>query len=279
MTIIQFPEYRQYEAIRVEINNAMMGLLAGAQLAVHLLKLTEGSDQLLPRIFPGVPHIGRFNIQSSAARQILTEADVHLGAMAVPYALALHEDYARTCVAFLERATLATRAEAENLTPATIHEFIRDKTQQTLPAASLEQFHTLRLMRNALIHRGGRASRSLIEQVNTWSLDTEAGWKNITGRTLRGIKEGEVLQLGHGELILTLAVTKNLARRLNEILQAALQKSLWADVLIEDLMNYGPGLPRDPHNQMRKAKGYARYFYAALGLSEHEIKDAITRHV
>jgi hypothetical protein len=40
MTIVEFLAYRRYESTRAEANNAMMGLLAGAQLA-HLLKLTE----------------------------------------------------------------------------------------------------------------------------------------------------------------------------------------------------------------------------------------------
>lgn len=64
----------------------MPALLAGAQLASHLLVLTEGSDRLLPEVYPRVPHIGRFNLTSDAARRILDSADTHLGAMSVPYA-------------------------------------------------------------------------------------------------------------------------------------------------------------------------------------------------
>jgi hypothetical protein len=96
MGVVRFASYRQYDAARTDASNAMMALLAGAQLASHLLKLTEGSERLLPEVYPRVPHIGRFNLTSEAAREILDTADTHLGAMGVPYALAIHEDYLKT---------------------------------------------------------------------------------------------------------------------------------------------------------------------------------------
>jgi hypothetical protein len=101
MTIVQFAAYRRYEATRAEANNSMMGLLVGAQLAAHLLKLTEGSQRLIPEVFPQVAHIGRINLTSEAARGILVDAESHLGAMSVPYVLALHEDFLKTCVELL----------------------------------------------------------------------------------------------------------------------------------------------------------------------------------
>lgn len=67
MTVVRFAAYRSYEAARVEASNAMMALLAGAQLASHLLLLSDGSSQLLPAMYPRVPHIGRFNLTSDAA--------------------------------------------------------------------------------------------------------------------------------------------------------------------------------------------------------------------
>lgn len=55
--VVRFADYRTYEAKRVDASNAMMGLLAGAQLASHLLQLTAGSERLLPEVFPRVRHI------------------------------------------------------------------------------------------------------------------------------------------------------------------------------------------------------------------------------
>ena len=101
--VVRFADYRQYEQVRTEASNAVMGLLAGARMAEHMLQLTEGSDRLLPEMFPQIPHIGRLNLKTGAARGILAAGDTHLGAMAVPYALAIHEDYLRTCLTLLKR--------------------------------------------------------------------------------------------------------------------------------------------------------------------------------
>ncbi len=59
MKIARFGAYRQYEETRIATSNAVMRLLAGAGMAAHMLQLTEGSDRLLPEIFPNVAHIER----------------------------------------------------------------------------------------------------------------------------------------------------------------------------------------------------------------------------
>lgn len=116
MKIVRFGAYRQYEQTRTEASNAVMGLLAGAGMAAHMLRLTDGSDRLLPEIFPKVAHIGRFNLTTDAAREILTAGDVHLGAMAVPYALAIHEDFLKTCLGLLQRGGAQLSKPAEDMT-------------------------------------------------------------------------------------------------------------------------------------------------------------------
>jgi hypothetical protein len=61
---------------------------------------------LLPEIFPAVPHIRRFNLTSEAARRLLVDADAHLGAVPVPYALSVHEAFVMDCLAWLHRLRL-----------------------------------------------------------------------------------------------------------------------------------------------------------------------------
>src|SRR6266571_6922255 len=102
MSEVKFPAYRRYTAARQEANNAMIALLAGSRLAAHTLQLTAGSTSLLPQIFPAIPHIRHFNLQTETARQLLLDADSHLGAVAVPYALAVHEDYVMSCLSLLK---------------------------------------------------------------------------------------------------------------------------------------------------------------------------------
>src|SRR6476620_2603363 len=92
MTEMKYQEYRRYLGQRQAVNSAIMGLLAGSKLAANTLSLMEGSSIVLGDAFPRVQHIGRFNLKSDAARQILEDAEAHLGSMALPYILAIHED-------------------------------------------------------------------------------------------------------------------------------------------------------------------------------------------
>ena len=98
---VQFAIYRQYNEARQGANNAMVSLLAGSALGAHTLKLTAGSDRLLPEIFPAVPHIKRFNLRPASAAEVLDAAGPHLATVTVPYAIAIFtaaEACLRRCV-------------------------------------------------------------------------------------------------------------------------------------------------------------------------------------
>ncbi|TCM49086.1 hypothetical protein [Kribbella sp. VKM Ac-2568] len=275
--VVRFADYRTYEAKRIEASNAMMGLLAGAQLASHLLQLTAGSERLLPEVFPRVRHIRRFNLTTEDARQILDAADAHLGAMSVPYSLALHEDYLKTCLDLLVRGGCCSRARAAAAKGALArqHAGIADATGGAFNPDSLAQLDTLRLMRNCMIHDGSRASRPLIDHIATWTASTEAGWVKLTGRTLKDLQLNARIQFGHPELILSLAVTKSLAREANCLLQVALAPEIWADLLIEDVRTEHPDLKGE--KLLRKARGFARFHYGPLRLTDALLADAIAR--
>lgn len=273
--VVRFPAYRDWDEKRVEASNAMMGLLAGAQLAAHLLKLTAGSSHLLPEVFPQVGHIGRFNLTTEEASQILAAADTHLGAMSIPYALALHEDYLKSCLRLLCRAGLCPRSAAD-LSLAKQHSKIAAVTGRTFDADRLAQLDTLRVMRNCMIHEGGRASAALVTQVADWTARTEQLWLKVAP-SLRGIREGEQVPFGHQQLILTLAVTKFLSRQANVLIQRVVPRDLWADIVVEDVVaQNGGALPLIPE-RMRKVRGVARFDYSALHLQESELKAALGR--
>lgn len=277
--VVRFADYRLYEERRIEASNAMMGLLAGAQLASHLLQLTEGSERLLPEVFPRVAHIGRFNLTTEEARAILTAADTHLGAMSVPYSLALHEDYLKTCLELLARGGCCTTAQAERAKAklALQHRGIEAATGGAFHLDGLAQIDTLRLMRNCMIHQGGRASPALISKVQSWSVSTETAWVKLAKGTLRHLQVDDPVRFGHAELILSLAVTKSLAREANVLLQGALPRALWADLVLEDLRMSDPGFTGDGVQLLRKLRGMARFNYGPIKLTEPELSAAIAR--
>lgn len=274
--IVRFAAYREYEQSRTDASNAMMALLAGAQLASHLLQLTEGLDRLLPEVYPRVPHIGRFNLTSDAARRILDAADTHLGAMSVPYALAIHEDFLKTCLALLEQAALCLPGTSDKLPLAQQHAAIESATGGVLNADSLAQLDTLRRMRNCTIHSGGRANASLLHKISNWTASTEAGWVRLARRNPRGLRVGDVVVFGHGELILALAVTKLLGREANQLLQPALPRAQWADMVVDDLLASDPRALASP-DASRRVRGLARYHYQPLALTDAELQSAMTR--
>lgn len=271
--VVRFPGYREWEEKRVEASNAMMGLLAGAQLAAHLLKLTEGSRHLLPEVFPHVDHIGRFNLTTDEAAAILASADRHLGAMSVPYALALHEDYLKTCLDLLFRAGLCTKSTVSNTKLAAQHSKIAEFTGGSFNAHRLAQLDTIRIMRNCMIHDGGRANSALVSKVAAWSPTTEALWVKLAP-SLRGITVGDQIAFGHQQLILTLAVTKFLSREANVLIQPVVPREIWAAVVVEDVVQRTAS-PLPLRDQTRKVRGAARFDYAPLRLTEAELGAAL----
>lgn len=273
MPVVRYAAYRQYERSRVDASNALMALLAGAQLANHLLKLNEGSDRLLPEVYPNVPHIGRVNLKADTAAEILRVADTHLGAMSVPYALAIHEDYMRSCLELLAGAGLLSASKAK-VNSFEQHTNFEDGTGATFDIVSLAQLTTLRHMRNARIHNGSRASKVLVDQLQAWPVGADAGWTKVTGRSPRFLAEGDVVEFGHGEMLLALAVTTRLDRQANEILQGALPRATWASMVIDDLLSAN-SLALSRSDSLRKARGIARHHFDALKLTEAELTSAM----
>ncbi|MPZ67283.1 MAG: hypothetical protein GEU83_17860 [Pseudonocardiaceae bacterium] len=200
---------------RREANSAIMALLVGSQMTAHFLSLTVGSQHLLPAMFPAVSHVRRFNLTSDKAREVLLNADAHLGTMAVPYALAIHEDFLRTC---LELLGITSEPAA-----ARLHSTLASRAGGGFDSDSLAQFHVLREMRNAVIHLGGRVNQRLVGCANRLSPSAETAWKKVVGRSPRRLGPDDVVELGTGELFLSLAATKNLARQANKMLVPALR--------------------------------------------------------
>lgn len=254
----------------------MMALLAGSQLASHLLNLSTGSSRLLPEIYPLVPHIGRFNLTSEAANSILTSADVHLGAMAVPYTLGLHEDFMKTCLQLLQRAGAVSGAEIRRTGLAQHHALVADATGGSFDTVSAEQLTVLRLMRNCVIHAGGRASAELATSLEAWSPAAKKSWGNLGGRNPSGLKQGDRVLLGHAEMVIALAATKRLDRRANELLQLKVTRPMWAQIVVEDAQATEKSLLAAP-DALRRIRGLARHHYGAVGLTEEELRAAMAR--
>ncbi|WP_131589628.1 hypothetical protein [Streptomyces seoulensis] len=277
MSVVHFPEYRAYEQDRIKASDAMMALLAGSRLAENTLRLTDGSSRFLPEIFPAVPHIQRMNLTTANARTLLADAEQHLSAMAVPYALAIHEDFVQTCFGLLIKAGLTTRGEVAGTNASSMHRLFEQKAGQQLPREPLEQFHLIRQMRNAVIHAGGKPKQGLVTAANNLSPNALADWIKVAGEHPSArVTLGVPVTFSHGELILALAVTKRISQKMNFALRDRLPREIWTDCALIDFTAEHPNL-NHLSQRKRKLTGFLRTYYQPLNLTEAEIASGIQR--
>jgi hypothetical protein len=275
--VVWFSEYRKYEEARKSVNDAMMGLLAGAGLAAHLLKSNEVvPGTRLAKIFPEVAHINRLNITNEKAIQIINTADTHLGAMSVPYALALHEDFITICLNIAVESKLCNNRKVRSANSSTQHSILEEACGFQFNSDDKIRLNTIRLMRNKLIHAGGIVDSGLVNDIQTWPVSVENEWVKITGRSPKQLKINNKLEFGQGEMILTLAVTKTLARQANVMLAKSVDRDLWADRFISDLAN-GRRSILTPLEFAKKAPRFRDFHYRALNLTDQEIEAARQR--
>jgi hypothetical protein len=210
-----------------------------------------------------VPHVGRFNLTSTAARDVLVSADRHLGTMAVPYALSIHEDLMRSCIELTggtpPQSTARLHSKLANLTGGQFH------------ADSLAQFHVLREIRNAVIHSGGVIDQRVVTCAAAMSPAAEGNWKKIVGRSPRRLAVGAKVEFGTGELFLALAATKNLAKQANRMLTPALKPTQWAEMIVDDFITHGPTDAKHARERRAKLRGWARFHYGPVNAAESDL--------
>ena len=276
MVPINFPRHRQYQTQRIDANNAVMALLAGSKLAEAVLRLTEGSSQRLAELFPQVQHVERLNLKTGEARAILADAENHVGAMAIPYVLSIHEDYMVGLCTMLNAAGVLSRSDCENLGPANMHERYEAACNGHFSTDTLRLFHYLRLIRNSQIHYAGRVHNSLATYSSSLVNSDAATWGRVTGNPISIYEAGTDLGLTIFELIATLAISKRLAEEANEMLQTGLPRQAWLDILVEDWA----ATPRRGNRDMkiRNLFGFARFEYGPLAVTKSEAEAALRAH-
>ena len=82
--------------------------------------------------------------------------------------------------------------------------------------------------------------------------------------------------MGQPQLVACLAVTLYLARSSNVILQGVIPSGTWATMAVTDLLAEGIDLTGNPDQRFRKVKAFVRRYYGPLGLSETDLKAAMT---
>lgn len=273
---VHFAAFRVLEQRRVDAGNAIWAILAGSKIAANTLNLTDGSKRTLAEIFPSVEHIQRFNLRSDNARALLGNAESDLCTMGMSYALALHEDFVKTCLAWLVPLGLLTPAQLRGAKTFNIHEKMEGATGVSVNADSLALFHLTRLIRNCHIHAGGTGSAELERHSRALTTDQRQVWEAITGEPLDIIPMHQPATVGVGGLIATLAIGKRLSYDVNLCLQAAIPRDEWASMAAREYFALGAKGPRHA-KALKSLMGYTRGTYDALALTEDELLGAIER--
>lgn len=194
--------------------------------------------------------------------------------MSIAYALALHEDHMKTSLSMLADAAVISRRRARDAHAAGQHALLQEACGSHLDPLPLEQLDVLRRMRNAVIHDGGRVSPGLTASVASLSSGALAGWTKAAGRDPSVLRPGDRLRFGHGEMILALAVTKNVERGVNRLLQLGLPRATWIDIAVRDAVSSLPDVLRG-NAAPRKVHGFARHHYGPLAISRDEVAVAL----
>lgn len=274
MAEVRFPAYRDYYDNRVEVNDAMAALLVGSRLAGHTLSLTAGSTATLGQLFPAVEHIDRFNLRSDRARDFLNSADHHIASVAIPYALATHEDFVTGMIELLKSEGKTIIEHGKPIRAWNMHTVLFETCGVPDPE-SVQTFHVLREMRNCITHAGGGVGQKLRDAVAGMGAAARSAWADINlGAAPEGIEdENGRLALTAEHVFTAFAVTKRLGREINAALAQALDKSTWARMAVEDY-HAQSSKPRNSAAWRRSLVGYVRYFYAAANLEEQDLESA-----
>lgn len=271
---INFARYRAYVDGRVEANNAMIALLAGSRLAAHNLQLHSGSPHQLPGLFPAVKDIDRFNLLPDRASELLLDADAHLAAVAIPYALAVYEAFVKDAIAMLEDAEYPVSQARGALNAGRMHTTFYDAVGVAEPSDVIPLFHVLRCLRNAQIHHAGQLTTEVTETLDALTDAQRERWEQLTMGPLESVIEDGKLRFTIGHLIAAFAVTKEAARRINEVLGQKLSRETWAKIAVADFAESAEH-PRNSRQWKRGLLGFARFNYlGGLNLSAVELEQA-----
>lgn len=267
--VVRFAAYRRYENLRSNAHRVSAALLVSSRMTTRHLR-ADGNGPLPPQD----GHL--LDVTAGELRELLTRGDGHLGTTGVPYVLALHEDHLRTCLTLLERAGRCPPGTAAGVVLANQYGALAAAADGSFDRRTLVYLHLLRMMRNCVIHNGGRADERLVARLNEWKPLAERGWTAVAGRSPRGLQVGDPVGLGQPELAVAGTVTNTLDRAANRMLQQALPREVWADLVVEDFAVERRAELRAP-NAVRRVGGLAHHYYRPLGLTRSDLDKALVR--
>lgn len=274
MSEILYPAYREYRQNRIDVNDAMAAILAGSRLAAHTLSLTAGSRATLKELFPAVPHIERFDLKSDVARDLLDNADYHIASVAIPYALATHEEFVMSTLEFMAASGVQLSKRPRSYKAFEMHSALFEACRVEEPERWIKLFHVLREMRNCITHRGGAVDARLHSAIGQMGAGARDEWTRINrGATPESIIANGRLALTATHIFTVFAVAKQIGREINDALSTRIDSSVWAGVAVTDFSESTAKTKNSP-NWRKALMGHVRYYYAGANISASDLEVA-----
>lgn len=271
MSEVKYPAYRQYEEIRIDVNNAMLALLAGSKIADDAVVNAGDSEEFLSTLFPTIEHIKRFDLRVGPASDYLGKADTHLARMSITYALAIHEDFILSMTAFASSAGISV--STGRITAKRMHSRLFLALGHQVPQDWMDCFQLIRCMRNSVIHQGGRVQQELTDLLSNMSTGAEQVWQRLNDQAPADVVQNGELVLIASHIFSAFAVVKRLGREVNVALAGAIPAQRWADICVEDYRTFTKKVRNSPAWR-RALIGYAKSHYGPLQLTEADLESA-----
>jgi hypothetical protein len=238
---LHYPAYRLYEASRVRTSDAAMAVLVSIRVT-HAELANQAPTVYLPDAFLGVPDLKRLNLLIPSALQVIGDSERLLAYMAIPFVLSVHQAYASDCIRMASSPGLSDSDDADDglIELNEIHQRFGEKTDSVLPQDLVGLFDLLRSTRNRVTHYAGVRGSRLNQKWRTLSPAAQDGWRNVARRDFPTCPASEELPLGIGELIGALMVATRLGREMNAVMAAAVSRSRWARIAVEDFRTGHP---------------------------------------
>jgi hypothetical protein len=257
----------------------VLALLISLRLARYELTRFPKSqtDVLLGTYFEHeIPGIRDFNYRASAALGLMSEAEVDLAYMAVPFATSFYETYIADLASLLGRdghGAVPARAGAFKL-----HQYLAN-AGLVLPSKEALLFEAVRTIRNCLVHAAGIANDEAEAALAAVAADSaaSAGWLRIAKAEAPAVSEGDPIPMSGREALVALYTVSHCAYALNNAASRGISAGTWSDVVVLDFRNSGTRRWAHRLTDLAPVRRLADRSYSLLGLSDTELRDAIGR--
>jgi hypothetical protein len=272
--------WREFWELRTAANKALNTLIVSTDLAATAVQNLPSAledmrfDQVYGDSFTDAHRITS-KVKNTGSEFI--GAQHTLAAIAIPYAVAVYNEYVVEVVTLLYYNGANTLRDPASKMLGTLEQHLAAKG--ITPAGEQQRlFAALKEVRNVLIHRAGRVDQRLLDALAALTTADESAWLKATKLPFPKAARGDRLQLSPGHAQGTFWVAGNLATELNLELQTKLQRDLWLDLVVADFRQTHPAWwPVADDKGRSRLRYFANKFYGQLASQDAELEAALAR--